>query len=672
MNIKKRFFLFFVGLVACIACQKGPSINDSEVPVSVQIEGVTNAPIPIQAGHRLRFPYSVSGAVNVSVECNADNGWTASIEETTPTNGFLIIRAPYPYVDGTVTLSAKLSEGHSVSKSLSFVEQESTPIRYSYVDDATQLEGWSELLVISDGTFLMGKTDEDTGGYVLHMGNALDEESFLVYYDKDGVIREVFDGETIIGFVEENGHFLELNYTSQQGGIQHARLEIESNAAELTDREFPTRGFDPGKFISGFELFDHVSSAKDAVELLTKAKNPVHSLSAVASFLLHHMDGLNSFLDVVFGVDLSKQLNVDTFFEWSEGITDLIVYARAPTIPGLLMIYANLGIKYYELYNEHIEAYYGNCEAQVDYVDVEKTTAEINVIVSGHENWQNTLQVGIAVSESFHPSFSERGDICTITHNGTYPFTESGLKPWTRYHCRPYVVDKSRDALWIGLLGKISGPFIRYGKDYTFSTPPPSVTTGDLISASENSATVGVEFDNIPDGASCGVEIDGTRKITTSADSKSVTITGLDVATEYSYRAYVDYNGETFYGTSSSFTTMYPDVTGTWVCTEKHYRSFSNEEYYESYSVVLYPDGSASWHKEGSSYESASWSQEKYGLHVYILRYSSNSSDQGVSLDITFTDYRHPTHGVGTAMWWVYNSNTGGGNTNYYELSMTH
>ena len=672
MEINKILLLALLGVVSWAACQDAPVIIDSSTSATINIEGISNEPIPIQAGHRLIYQYSVTGTENADVYCESDEGWMATIEATTSTSGILNIRAPYPFADGTVTLSARLSDKQIVSKTISFVEKESTPVMYSYVDDAEILNGWSELFVTSDGTFLMGKNEEETGGYVLHMGNAYDEQSFIVYFDNNDVMRELSDGETIIGFPEISSNSVIVNYTSDQGGFEHVQLEIDTKAKNTIERQPSTRGFDPGKYISGFQLFDHVSSAKSAIELLIKAKNPVHSISAVASFCLHHMDGLNSFLDLVFGVDLSKQLNSDAFFELSESISDLIVFATAPTIGGIITLYTNLGIKYYELYNKHIEIYYGKCEAQVDYVDVEKNTAKIHVKVSGHETWQNTLQVGIAVEETLHPTFSERGDIRTITYNGDYPFVESGLKQWTRYYCRPYVVDKSRDALWIGFLGKLSGPFVRYGKEYTFSTPPPSVKTGDVMDVSENSATVGVDFDNIPESASCGVEIDEVRKITTSSSSKSVSITGLDIATTYSYRAYVDYNGETFYGSTNSFTTNFPDVTGRWNCTEKHYKSFTQEEYYETYSVVLLPNGKAEWHQEGSSYVSASWSQYKQGLLVNILIYSSASTDQGGTLEITFDDYRHPTRGIGRASWWIYNSNTGGGSTNTYDLTMTH
>lgn len=670
MKYSQSLFLILVGMVCWTACQEKMSIEDPISTISVQIDGVTDEPIPVQAGRRISFPYSILGATSFDVVCKADNGWTATVEATSPTSGILRIRAPYPYLDGTITLMVTSQEGPTATKTLSFVEQESSPISFSYVDDPNMLDGWSELLVFSDGTFLMGKTDSDSDGYVLHVGNMLEESSFLAYFDKDDVLREIYTGEAIFGFAEVNSNVIEVNYTSEQKGIQSARLELDANATKSSGGMPSVKGFDSDRFISGFKLLDHVLATKEAVGLLMIAKNPGLVLTAGASYVLHHIDGVNSLLDVVFGVDVSKKLNADLFFELAEDITDLKILMSSPTPSGLIMIYSNLIIKYYELYNEHIEAYYGNCEAQIDHVNSDQIPVEIIVNVSGHENWQNTLEVGVAIGEMVNPSFKERGDICAITHNGDYSFKESDLKYWTRYHCRPFVVDKSRDALWIGCLGKISGPFVRYGRDYSFSTPLPKATTGDPIDIGENTATVEVKFENVPSGASCGVEIDETRRIPASPNSATVKVSELEAATEYSYRAYVDYNGETFYGASRSFSTKYPDVTGIWYCTEKRYRSFTFEPYYENYSVALHSDGTAEWFKEDSSYESATWTQHKYGLEVNIIRYSSFSSDQGGSLSITFDDFNHPTQGIGNAIWWVYNSNTGGGSTNYYELTM--
>lgn len=100
--------------------------------------------------------------------------------------------------------------------------------------------------------------------------------------------------------------------------------------------------------------------------------------------------------------------------------------------------------------------------------------------------------------------------------------------------------------------------------------------TGECRDVTINSATVMCSFENMPEGATCGIEYtDGNNwnKQSTNNGNKeglqTVTITGLQSGTKYEYRAFIDDDGQMYYGALLDFTTAIelPDLSGTWNCT---------------------------------------------------------------------------------------------------------
>lgn len=97
--------------------------------------------------------------------------------------------------------------------------------------------------------------------------------------------------------------------------------------------------------------------------------------------------------------------------------------------------------------------------------------------------------------------------------------------------------------------------------------------TGECKETSTKTATVMCSFENIPQTATCGVEYScddsWQRQATGSQESQqSITLNGLMSGTKYYYRAYIDDDGQMYYGGEKEFTTEYeiPDITGTWSC----------------------------------------------------------------------------------------------------------
>lgn len=98
--------------------------------------------------------------------------------------------------------------------------------------------------------------------------------------------------------------------------------------------------------------------------------------------------------------------------------------------------------------------------------------------------------------------------------------------------------------------------------------------TGDNSNITKNSAMVSCSFENIPQGSICGVEysLDGTtnrQNASSKAGIQTITLSGLKSGSKYNYRAFINDDGQMYYGEEKSFTTISesPDLSGTWKCT---------------------------------------------------------------------------------------------------------
>ena len=174
---------------------------------------------------------------------------------------------------------------------------------------------------------------------------------------------------------------------------------------------------------------------------------------------------------------------------------------------------------------------------------------------------------------------------------------------------------------------------------FTTKTPPtPVATTGDFSNVTMNSATVTCTYENVPEGGVCGVEYTwngGSTKQTigSSNGTQSITLSGLNPATSYTYCAYIEANGQTYYGSDKSFTTDSPSLAGTWNCTITKGTST------ESWRITLTEDhkGSAVKTDGSSNTFEASWGVGADGKasvgFAYVISTSSYYSYQTYNLN---------------------------------------
>lgn len=164
-------------------------------------------------------------------------------------------------------------------------------------------------------------------------------------------------------------------------------------------------------------------------------------------------------------------------------------------------------------------------------------------------------------------------------------------------------------------------------KSFTTKAPPtPIATTGDVSKITKNSANVSCTYANVPDKGVCGVVYkwkDGTAKQTakSSNGAQNITLSGLASGTTYTYCAYIEANGQTYYGEDKTFTTeaVIPDIAGEWYCTEYNEDGSQKDK---PYKITLFEDHTAKSERWGYD-DPGKWSIDSKGQ--VSIRFEWNS-----------------------------------------------
>lgn len=632
------------------------SLINSEKYVNIDRDGETiEIKVSADTDYEVGIPSSIDWIRKVGTRSVSETSLCLEVEPNT----------------GNLTRTANITitdKENNVSESIVVVQQgNKTMAKIAYSTDKEELEEWSEGLFGGDGTYVIGKP-HGNGGYLAAIGNILEDESALVYLDDSEQIREIFVDNIVFAFEYNDGIDISVIESGREIVTEHVNVDNQNIMTRSSD--------DHGQEVGIINLVGNLQGMYDAIKEIVDNKG--FSKKGTVMFIINKADSIRNLVRSLGGPDIFNE----TFSDWLGvgmnivGIKELAGMYGTSSILGpigaFLMTYAGLYATYLDLYDQHIEAFYGNCRAEISAITPEKNKLNIEVSISGYEPWYNTLECGVVVQEKslLKPSFSDEASISTITHNGSYMFVESGIKVNTVYSCRPFVIDKGRASLWKGFIGDMIGPLVRYG-DANDVEIHPSVSTGDCLSVEETAAVVKCSYTNVY-GAECGVYVssdDETMKFAANSTEgeQEVTLSGLRPATTYNYWAYVNVNGEYINGQIKSFTTDLPDVSGTWSCKEIRYTT--NGEYYNSYTVTLHDDGTVTTSLYDDFY-GASWSRSATSLFVRIDVIATLYSNSGYNLSITFDDPAHPNSGKGYAEQWNYNGMTGGSSSQRFELEM--
>ncbi len=267
--------------------------------------------------------------------------------------------------------------------------------------------------------------------------------------------------------------------------------------------------------------------------------------------------------------------------------------------------------------------------------------------------------------------------------SGIYTFNFSNLDIGTNYSYEPDLeIDyKSNipDDIFMSIYGKeVAMSVHKYGNVEHFSIGNIGCSIGDPKNVKDKSVDLECTYSNVPEGAICGIKVVDTTteeiiKISngTTDGTRTVKATGLKPNTDYVYTGFVTYKGVDYPSwNGGGFTTLPPDISGAWNCTEEWYyawdKRYENPQY-KTYSIVLNENGTIT--KDGKSdYVNSSWSYTKDGhLKIAVTEIATNSYYGGFDLSCTADNANDPKKFTGAYNNWSYNDVVGyvgrGGNS---------
>lgn len=310
--------------------------------------------------------------------------------------------------------------------------------------------------------------------------------------------------------------------------------------------------------------------------------------------------------------------------------------------------------------------------AHVEQANDDKVTMTSAEICYGFANVPENAKCYVGISakvqtiagdgEEINKSYSQTFPVENTT-GATYEF--NGLYPSTTYTYYAYVEYEG-------------GTWYSDGEKFTTKAPPtPVATTGDCSNVTTNTAKVSCSFENVPEGGVCGVEYtwsNGSKKqsIGNVNGTQTITLSGLESGTAYSYCAYVEAYGQTYYGEEKSFNTKneIPDITGVWNCKEFQNGTQTGEATFE-----LKADGAASSTTISGSggysrNSTGHWSINDEGYVNIQFSWQGFSGGDWKSYGGTINSFVNPTQIEGTANY-TYVGNMGGGYQQFYQFVMT-
>jgi len=374
----------------------------------------------------------------------------------------------------TQTTDKLLAIERNVVKPMVAVKVEPEFPQLAFSADEKELEGWSAGLFGGEGTYVIGKPHGDNG-YLMTIGNILENESAIVYMDESKQLREIFIDNTIITFGNNINGGVDVSIIEEDGTeiVEHmvCNNHMQSRSTDDYSKQEGTIGL-------AKNMIGMYEAIKDLNESINGSDYKV-SLKQTGKFLGNKAESIRNMIKAFGGPDIAEMILGEDLVPWLDGALKLGDLGEAAAmygskalggpIVGCILVYADLINTYNEQYDKHIKAYYGNSIAEIEDITFENKGLNIDVKVSGYEPWYD-LECGVIVKKSnllFAPpagKFPSNIETITVTQDGIYPFFVGDKEVDETYWCYPFLIEKSRTSLWIGFIGDMAGPLVRYGK----------------------------------------------------------------------------------------------------------------------------------------------------------------------------------------------------------------
>ncbi len=384
--------------------------------------------IQIEIGHNIDFDVEISVNWITKTECTR--------AFTTETLNFNIAEnTDYDKREGEIVFKSKDGKLSQIVK----VYQTQEDLKIAYSTDMEELNDWTGGLFGGKGTYILGKPHGDNG-FLMTIGNILEEEIAIVFMDKNKQIREMYIDDLVF-ILEDNAN----------GGVDISIIEkgceIKTEHIILERRNYTTRSSgDHSQQVGIINLTMNLQGMYDAIKEIVNAKG--FSKKGVIMFLANKTDAIRNTVKALGGPDIFN----DTFSTWLGNGMNVVslaelsgLYGTAGTLGpagACILAYAGLYTTYLELYDEHIGAYFGSCQSEIENLIVKDyERLDIDVKIMGYEPWYD-IECGVIVQENSFPAprYSDGLVTINVSQNENYTFVKDDIQINKTYYCRPFPI----------------------------------------------------------------------------------------------------------------------------------------------------------------------------------------------------------------------------------------
>lgn len=479
------------------------------------------------------------------------------------------------------------------------------------------LEGWEEGCMDSNGCFIVCRKEMSDGGYFCFIGEkGREDRGIALKFDKDMNIQTIFSNQGLLNvFADER--------TNQQYGFF-----TTSDSAYIKE-------LDGVKNIKPLNAVTRVPNG-EVLNIICRWINNAFEINDILTLFSNGSEYLPGFL-------------------LSQGLTAGIWGYSQPVALGINLLLGWLEHNYEENYNNLLYDYIGGPMIWISDIDNNNAPQyKIQVNIEG----LNTL--GKPITCSIHTGVAIRRNESNVNYDNCdfrlkeheIKFDESYLanlnaEPKIYYWLRPYAVVmvdgfaeqfvlRRQKYLW----GGPQEPIITYGDvDKIYYDIQPKVTTGEVLNVTEEAAAIVCSFSHVPNGATCGVQYgnDGNSNIVTTSSydgERTVNLSGLQPGTTYKYRAFIQYEGENYYGETKSFTTK--PIGKIVINSIKQTKSYFNSEmFYDievDFSVEIFDskyynsDTHINWNYDVGNYQSSFMNSNDFVIQAPISHFTGKAT----------------------------------------------
>ena len=350
----------------------------------------------------------------------------------------------------------------------------------TYSTNEEELEGWSEGLFSNDGSYYMAKQAYNNGCQVT-MGNLLKQENLIVYIDEDRNVREIYSDNNIFTFNNYTENSVDISFFDENGNYQ---TETVNRIASILSRG----SVEPGQQAAAINMGLNFWSIKESLEAINENESIYKYARGWQSYALNLFNYYGNLLklggvseNTLFDsnvVDIIGKLDISvTAAEMGKDLYDSLKKINPNLKPGnpatfCISAWLEFYTTYLELYDEHLKAYFGNNKIEIEEITFKNNALNIDLNVLDCEHWYD-IECGIIIQENSFPAprYQDGLETKEVTNNGNYNFVENNIQKDNVYYCRPFLITKDKASLWIGFIGEMAGPLVRYGETKKYQSP---------------------------------------------------------------------------------------------------------------------------------------------------------------------------------------------------------